>query len=856
MGNDLYIRQDDQAESTLTRILNEWGISPKVAWRFGWRLSKNNLIIFESKPDYRKRVMRTPVFDEAHEDNGLVKIFWDKYTQDLDMPTLYNDQALKGGHDFIYIANGEKATLAMVSAGIENVVCTFGEGVKIKQAVTELVEAGVTHIRVLADYDEAGMKAAYRWAVTGMNNNIKVDVLDIGRTMRELFQLETEAVRKWDIRDVWLFLQQVPKELQSFLELTLPVDFTLYKDWLGKLLEQESVPRYPRQAIPKYHPGNARPVAAIGHLRLYDDWKELIKETLETQSPSPKGPGVHHERHCPLGTHPDENPSFRIGDRTPQCSCDVQHGPNPWQTLAVALGLPEYGDYKKQRLKEYYAVVSKARKKEEARKADITVVEEHNDPYRFAHGIPNVVRTHILSMHRAGTVQNQGAALIVWEVWHASGVRGNKRFTAYDIVKWGAERDVRYKQALKGIRQLQALGFVKKAAKVNTALGRPRDGYRFVQLKKAMPTFIDVVLYNKREFLFRDYPDVVSDEWFPKHTKKKYPEHVTRMLIEFENVIRHSVYEQHEEEILKRIEEYKEFETRVFDELESDDLIYRHSHNIQEGLVWSNTSRYRETYYLELAEERIINQQPITRTKASDEIGVCPKTLSDIRRRVGIMTDKRFKDIKLDSAPAAIDQIYNFAPWAAESDYGPWVVVEDEEGRRIKECNIAYYRKSPKGINFINKIVKDGLKNGHKAMLRIQTASQERYPKTREEQLHLEYLEAEERRKDRELARRKREEGLYLDYVERPECVTRGHTKWYLQEQYDKYTKSQKPKTYHQIRRAIVTSDCSSTLRDFLPNLPPLTRLYCIEGIFGNKPLPRAPLEEAIQWFGLAARVT
>jgi len=80
-----------------------------------------------------------------------------------DLP-LYNEDALLQGHTEAFAVEGESDTLAMLSAGLPNVVGIPGAGTKKTEWVTQIDEANLSKIYLCYDNDEAGQTNVVKMA--------------------------------------------------------------------------------------------------------------------------------------------------------------------------------------------------------------------------------------------------------------------------------------------------------------------------------------------------------------------------------------------------------------------------------------------------------------------------------------------------------------------------------------------------------------------------------------------------------------------------------------------------------------------------------------------------------------------
>lgn len=127
-------------------------------------------------------------------------------TQIDDLP-LYNEVALSQGHKEIWAVEGESDALAMMSAGIHNVIGIPGAGTKKTEWVTQIDDAKLDRINICYDNDEAGQK------------NVKDMAAKIGIDKTYIVKLpEFETVLGDPGKDINDFLRR-PDGLQELLKL-------------------------------------------------------------------------------------------------------------------------------------------------------------------------------------------------------------------------------------------------------------------------------------------------------------------------------------------------------------------------------------------------------------------------------------------------------------------------------------------------------------------------------------------------------------------------------------------------------------------------------------------------------------
>lgn len=315
-------------------ILAQWGISQQAAIFFGLKWNGRGFI-YPSFENHRRRILL------ANPKPGSPKAIWDKETAHLPMPPLFNAGCLPTAGGTVYVANGEKSTLAHWTAGVKNTINTFGEGNRVGEAVELLKAHDIRRVTIVPDCDTPGLLAALKWREMCKEAGLELIILDLRLYFKTVHHMTPDQFHKWDTRDLWLLLKQDADAFRHALD-TLPIlEFQNYADELPK-------PRAQQERLHRTRPVTT--LSGIDFAALYDRWRqEVVLPTLDRVSPPPQR-GKH--RHCPNPLHPDRHPSFRITENgAPVCTC----GPITWDMLAQWVGVQSWADYKRAWLAEYRA---------------------------------------------------------------------------------------------------------------------------------------------------------------------------------------------------------------------------------------------------------------------------------------------------------------------------------------------------------------------------------------------------------------------------------------------------------------------------------------------------------------------
>ncbi|MFA5379407.1 MAG: toprim domain-containing protein [Dehalococcoidia bacterium] len=224
-----------------------------------------------------------------------------------------------------YLAGGEPDVLAYRAAGIKNVICWLdGEGSPPDTLADDLSHMGVTLLLYAPDRDLVGMQSAHK--VANALDGTSIEVI--------FYQLPGDVGTGYDINDLWIDAQFKPEEFKIRLA-------------GSPLLDLVDAHLYAQQTGPKKPHATENVSGMVKTWR--DQWQQLIVTALGTPAVTEN---ARARWHCPLPSHEDKHPSFRIATEKnpdlpwPMCSCGIQDNPRAWDVVAEALNVQTWQDYK------------------------------------------------------------------------------------------------------------------------------------------------------------------------------------------------------------------------------------------------------------------------------------------------------------------------------------------------------------------------------------------------------------------------------------------------------------------------------------------------------------------------------
>ena len=687
-------------------ILKQWGISETALGGFQPDFStyqKRPALLLATGQKTRRRVIFL--------DDQQPKIKWYYEDQEKPQPVIFNPEALETPGDTLIKLNGEKSVLAALSAGIANVFTTpNGENKRgdIQTAIEHIMlHSDKRRILVYPDCDPTGTKDAKHWLDLGTAAGLTVEIYDLRQ--------HPGAQPKWDTRDLWL-LDQDPARFQARLDCLPLFDFDRYADELPASSPPPRPATSQRDSTGKFNP---LVIAALENALLAAGGKRKGNGTIAMPSWS------NHNRDKP-GLHATyypnqyENPlakEFSTGE-TLGVKELCERYPVDYHALG---GLYETGSQNSLYLAPNIDLT---------RRPDENPVIFTPDSVYFPGGIPRLFTRSLLQC-------KQDNAALVYYILHDAIEQDlfdpDQAFTTTDVVNLSEQvkqgRNTTKKTAAKGIKQLQAAGFINSAEQIIQGKGKPAESYRLVPIEQALLTYRQRRAIYHREKAFTEpviTPDTVKVGWF----SDLLPEEAQQQA-NLENVLRATLYEEYQIERQQAETRYKRG-TNNDTLLTSEYLIIQNVLKLPSG-EWRNTKQFKDGYYLAAATVRANNEFTISVKAAARQIGTSETTLRAIRRRVGIVADERFQEYPLEPSSSYLQQVDELAPWAAGRAYGRY--VKSSGGMKVAI--------SPSTENNrVERWAANQISQGHTLTFKVQTASQERLATVEEKQALLEKDEA------------------------------------------------------------------------------------------------------------------
>lgn len=246
--------------------------------------------------------------------------------KDAQRPTYYllpgTVAAIEEWGSVVHLVAGEIDLLTMHAAGWPNVLSWYGEQNVPKTLATDLKRMGVKRAVYYPDCDTPGMKAARAVWDTLRDSEIEI----------RFRKLDGEDESGYDLNDVWQAVQFHPQTFQERLAACPVLTF-----------EDDA----PRQST--LHERLSAPSGA-------NDWRnEWIDTIIDALGAPDTREGGVDRWHCPLPSHPDKHPSFRVSkDQNPDfpwpmCSCNIQREDDAWEQVASALSVESWDAFKERK---------------------------------------------------------------------------------------------------------------------------------------------------------------------------------------------------------------------------------------------------------------------------------------------------------------------------------------------------------------------------------------------------------------------------------------------------------------------------------------------------------------------------
>ena len=381
------------------------------------------------------------------------------------------------------------------------------------------------------------------------------------------------------------------------------------------------------------------------------------------------------------------------------------------------------------------------------RQADIvTRIALRHGPQRqtatiFPQGVPNILRSTLLRLHQeCRYVKDHANAAVVMEIRQEAVQKGlldeNALLTVPTLVKLATQlqRNTTTSTLRRGIEQLIALGFLeliphfhpssepkenteeikggKSENKLTRRRGRPTLHYKAVPLVTALVQFVQHVRMRLYEGLYAEIPDDVLPEWFTDIVDADTAHEIARL-----------IWDEVDWQLdvgLETVEAYLAYLKRG-DELEAllsfDALIGADSAPLPSEMSLTNGRAYRDAVYAAyIGAEGVFGRQ-ITRAESAAGIGVSSRTLTEVRRRTGVVAEPQYKSFELARNVDVNEQANEIARWAEDRPFGRFLVSERDVWMRLRVDD----------PDDMDKFVMQEMAQGHRVWLRVQVASLERF---------------------------------------------------------------------------------------------------------------------------------
>lgn len=279
----------------LTIRLQEWGIETvarEMQWQFLNRAGCDGMVfpIYHLNGDIQERPDNTPIQRwKNFTDGGKTKYLWipDKPKETLEFyfhPDI--ETHIEEADGVLYLVEGEKDLLSMLSAGIPNVITWLNGATSIPHNLVETLKLlGCTHLVHLPDLDEAGRKSSTKTAGMLKGQNIHYKAICLPATLGE----------KGDINDWWKACGFNAEKFQE--ELSLHIQTAI-------LYEQEACSSDSNSSAEEYDRKTYSNHQADTDSELPQDFIEAVKHALGVSKVDRKD---YAKVCCPF--HDDTNPS-------------------------------------------------------------------------------------------------------------------------------------------------------------------------------------------------------------------------------------------------------------------------------------------------------------------------------------------------------------------------------------------------------------------------------------------------------------------------------------------------------------------------------------------------------------------
>ena len=612
-------------------------------------------------------------------------------------------KAVEAANGLVYIVSGEPDLLVMHSTGIHNVISWFGEA-SIPRNLPEFLKNDLHTNRVIQfpDRDKVGHKSAQKTATLLSDSGIDYQAHELPEYLGD----------RGDLNKLW---QYHGFQVEAFLD-SLQNETTLLN-----IQPEKSRPRKPAQHY-------SQDAQKFENER--DEYHAAIADKLGVGNYQKKG--WSNPIPCPMHSHShdDTNPSAYWHPEMHILRCFKCGDTYLAKEVAAVLGINLQDFIKPEEIPALPEKTTDTHKRVE-------------DLRYFPNGVPDVIRSTLLSIHLNGPFYDHGSAVVVLDLRQEAIADGKLAeddiFTVNQLVDIAVQlgRKTRAKTIRTGIKQLIALGFFADSHTVTEGRGRPTEYFKARRIGSAVKRLLIVANHRLREKIFGDdIPDTIEAEWF-----EDIPPEIAKQIADHENGIRWKT-RLYELEIHRNARKrYKEGTGFNASRLNLSKLLEGHSTPLLPGSVCPNARDYRVLFLKSIITEAGSGGRPITRAKAAWQLGVSNKTLSLVRLRAGVIAIPQFIQTGVDlNAGNVLRQVDAAVPWAAGRPYGRF--LEASNGSRLplfpemSEKIIQKWRRTKEMEGFTASVAL------------VQTASQERFatPEEYSEMLEKQIIRDEKRR--------------------------------------------------------------------------------------------------------------
>lgn len=282
-------------------------------------------------------------FTDDYKTKGLAKVKWFGETPQADF-AYYSPgglvAAITAANGVLHWASGEPDVWTLHEAGVDNVTCCFGERSIPQSLADDLKGFGVTEVVYWVDLDKTGMESALKFADRLAGSGLKF----------EARVLDGEIGSKRDLNQM---LQDNGNDITAFQAEMERAKHITYSDLKRLVPTRKSEPEFDIVTTNKPRQQSMN----IEYSALFDEW--IDKVIIALGAPAIRE-GQVYRWHCPLPSHADKHPSFRIADgdhcKMPICTCGIQtrhdKASDVWDEVARAVGADTWEDYKKRAIIE------------------------------------------------------------------------------------------------------------------------------------------------------------------------------------------------------------------------------------------------------------------------------------------------------------------------------------------------------------------------------------------------------------------------------------------------------------------------------------------------------------------------